>query len=352
MSTSSIELDGSTLGSGKDGTVYRMEYLGAPVAMKVFGTTTTSRANFSEKARENFINECRILKDLKHDNIVQYLSIARVRIGGQLFPALVMTLMDMSLKHYFFTPEAEDLRKFPHKEIKIANDVAQALHYLHEIAKPNIVHGDLHCGNVLLRYVTAYEGPQVKLCDFVVAKVITSISSQDSDVSAFSSRTTNVEISFDETNHSVALSSTSLGYHSQNDDEAIEENDGAALTPQKRNTEIHRFGTIMWFIHTRAPRLELGTTPRDNLRLIEGRPLYNLVSACWSQDKPSAKTLLEEFKGLKRYFPIKSPLDGFNHTIASQQEVIASQQQTMAYLTTRAIELEKIEKKFRELTAN
>lgn len=346
MSTSDIELDGysCTLGSGKYGTVFKMEYQGSPVAIKIFGSTATSRTNFSEKARKDFLAECLMLKNLKHDNIVQYLKTAQTHINGQPFPTLIMTLMDMSLNRFFFTREAEDLRNFPHKEIKIANDVAQALHYLHEIAKPNIVHGDLHCGNVLLKYVTAYEGPLVKLCDFGLAKIVSTISSQHTEMSLLNSHSSSVTICIDDIGSTSRLRSASLGYYSQSDGGASEEGGGvvaAASTPKNIDTEIFQFGTIMWCIHAKSDRLSLGTTPEDNLKQINGRPLYDLVSACWSQDKPSAKFLLDKFKELKQQYPVIDPFAELNRTIASQQETIKSQQITIAYQTMKITELEK-----------
>ena len=147
----------SPLGSGRYGTVFRGDYHGTPVAVKVVGITTTSSPKFSSKENDAFDKECELMKRCNHDNIVQYMKSIKVKMNGSIYPALVMTMMDTDLRKYLGFQEC-DLP--PHKEIKIAHDVTKALNYLHMMQQ--IVHGDLHTGNVLLRCLSAIEGPLVK----------------------------------------------------------------------------------------------------------------------------------------------------------------------------------------------
>ena len=337
LTLSYVELDGDTLGSGKYGTVYKIDYHGTPVAIKVFGSTTTSRTTFSEKARADFMEECKTIRRCKHENIVQYITTANVQIKDQYYPALVMTLMDVSLRRYLSFPEAVSLDNFPHKEVKIANDVARALNYLHNVA--SIVHGDLHCGNVLLKCISATEGPLVKLCDFGLAAVINTVSEQHSELSTLSSAgSSSITLSFSGENSldTASVSESSSGTYANSEAVDMVTRDQEEIKPERRDVirprentavnardlEIRRFGTIMWCIHARADRFDPGTTKQKNLQLIEGRPLHGLVCDCWSDTQPSAATLLETFKDIKRAYPLKSHEAVYSETIKSQQNTI------------------------------
>lgn len=131
------------------------------------GATPASRTKFSPEENNSFNQECEVMRKCIHANIVQYLQSTEVNIQDFTFPALVMTLMETDLRK-FVGYASIDLP--PHKEVKIAHDVAKALNYLH--GQQKIIHGDLHTGNVLLQCITAIEGPLVKLGDFGLAQAI------------------------------------------------------------------------------------------------------------------------------------------------------------------------------------
>ena len=343
-----VDLD-NTLGSGKFGTVYRIEYNGAFVALKAFGITSSMYgAKFSDKARLDFMTECKVVQQCSHDNIVQYLATAKVRINGVIFPALLMTLMEVSLRNYLWYPDAQNLA--PHKEIKIANDIAQALNYLHEVV--NLVHGDLHCGNVLLKCTSAHEGPLVKICDFGLAMIINSVSQQHSELQSLSfgsSLTTTMSVNTSSSANEDNGSDSGAFVESNTTGGGILVDCKKPVTPQgtfeksstasggkkemkkpvtqmnPQDLEMHRFGTIMWSIHTRLSSLSPGTTRDKNLTLIANRPLHDVVKDCWSTTKPSAKDLLKRFKTLKEQYPPVIPAE----IMASQQKIILSQQETI-----------------------
>ena len=118
----------SSLGSGRFGTVFRGDYHGTPVAVKVVGATPASRTKFSPEENNSLNQECEVMRKCIHANIVQYLQSTEVNIQDFTFPALVMTLMETDLRK-FVGYASIDLP--PHKEVKIAHDVAKALNYLH-----------------------------------------------------------------------------------------------------------------------------------------------------------------------------------------------------------------------------
>lgn len=318
---SSIGLE-TSLGSGKFGTVYRVNYHGTPAALKIFGSTTTKRAGMSAEARAAFIEECKRIKACKHENIVQYMATKSIMIDQQRYPALLMTLMDISLQTYV-TFQQEDL--LPHKEIKIALDIAKALNYLHEVAK--FVHGDLHCGNVLLKCVTANEGPVVKLCDFGLTKVIDDVSQHHSELVSMTSASSYRGFLEPESGVTESFSDAYLSesYNISSNSEH----------PTAKETEIRRFGAVMWRIHIRQ-NPEVGSTQDENLQKIKQRPLYVMVKRCWDKETPPASaseliTLLDE---KKTEYPVVDPCSRYQETIAHQQRTIASQQETIAVQAT------------------
>lgn len=303
----------SPLGSGKYGTVFRGDYHGTPVAIKVVGITTTSSPKFSSKENDAFDKECELMKECIHDNIVQYMRSTKVKMNGSIYPALVMTMMDTDLRKYLGFQEC-DLP--PHKEIKIAHDVTKALNYLHVMKK--IVHGDLHTGNVLLRCLSAIEGPLVKICDFGLTKAVQAQLSQHfSTYRTVTSEEGEIQ-STDEDSSVVIVESTS-------------EFDPTKPISAKAQ-EIRNFGHIMWEIHSRC-KPQIGSKRDHNLQAIQGRPMHDVVCRCWddADKQPTAAELTEIFTELQKQYPVKDPYDALHTTIASQQETINRQQETIEH---------------------
>jgi len=313
----------SPLGSGRYGTVYRGDYHGTPVAIKVVGITTTSSPKFSSKENNAFDKECELMKQCNHDNIVQYMRSIKVKMNGSTFPALVMTMMDTDLRKYLGFQEC-DLP--PHKEIKIAHDVTKALNYLH--VTQQIVHGDLHTGNVLLRCLSAVEGPLVKICDFGLTKAVQAQLAQH-----FSTYRTSQEGNIQSTDEDGCIVIT----------EPTSEFDPTKPISAKAQ-EIRNFGHVMWEIHSRC-KPKIGSKRDHNLQAIQGRPMHDIVCKCWvdADKQPTAAELTETFTKLRNQYPVKNPYDELHATIASQQETIKRHQEKIERLQQEVDEYRKAE---------
>ena len=97
---------------------------------------------------EKYFDECRLLSDLRHPNIVQFLGICFLDTqfsSTMNLPVLVMERLQCSLDDLL-----ENTPNIPlHKKCSILQDVASGLVYLHS-HNPVIIHRDLTARNVLL----------------------------------------------------------------------------------------------------------------------------------------------------------------------------------------------------------
>jgi hypothetical protein len=147
------------LGSGAFGTVYRGEWQGARVAVKVL----TAAAGCSPKELESFRQEAAVLSRLRHPNIVAFLAastapptvcvVEELAEGGSLHARLHECLGPSGRRADAPLPLPELIR--------LATGIAAAMAYLH----PGVVHRDLKSQNVLL----SADGTP-KVCDFGIAK--------------------------------------------------------------------------------------------------------------------------------------------------------------------------------------
>lgn len=279
------------LGSGVFGTAFEGNFHGTRVAAKVVGVKFSNHASrpFSKAAGCDFDKECERMKSCKHDNIVQYIKSTTVVLQGKEYPVLVMTLMETDLRS-FLTNQQDDLP--PHKEIKIAHDIAKALNYLHVEAK--FVHGDLHSGNVLLKDVRNVMGPEVRLCDFGLAAAISSMSERYPELSDLLSESGYTA------SHVATMSMSDSAPASVIEDSGY---GNAAQNKSATEIEIRRFGTVTWEIHTRH-KPNVGTRHHDNLKEIERRPLHNVVRQCWDETADiNASQLVTTLEELRKSFP-------------------------------------------------
>lgn len=146
-----LELE-QVISSGIAGEVYLGYYFGTPVAIKKLFLEPTEVAQVE--------SEYKMLKDLHHPNIVQFLGLCLHETGiylvteyvehGDLFDLITFGDVDMTWA----------------EKNKIALQIAQACHYLHS---KNIIHRDLKSLNVLVG-----DGFKVKLCDLGLAAVLES----------------------------------------------------------------------------------------------------------------------------------------------------------------------------------
>ena len=154
-----VRLTDRELGHGSYATVLELEYMGLKCAGKKIHELLLRQGDASYTVRR-FEEECRLLSQVRHPNIVQFLGVyfqQRVRA-----PILVMEFLPINL-----TSCIEQHGILP-KEISysILHDVALGLCYLHSQTPP-IIHRDLSSNNVLLT-----PNMTAKISDLGVARIL------------------------------------------------------------------------------------------------------------------------------------------------------------------------------------
>ena len=147
------------LGHGSYATVLELEYIGLKCAGKKIHELLLEQGDASYTVRR-FEEECRLLSQVRHPNIVQFLGVYFQY--GVRAPILVMEFLPTNL-----TSCIEQYGILP-KEISysILHDVALGLCYLHSQSPP-IIHRDLSSNNVLLT-----PNMTAKISDLGVAKIL------------------------------------------------------------------------------------------------------------------------------------------------------------------------------------
>ena len=146
------------LGHGSYATVLELEYMGLKCAGKKIHELLLKQGDASYTVRR-FEEECRLLSQVRHPNIVQFLGVYFQQ--GVQAPILVMEFLPTNL-----TSCIEQYSILP-KEISyyILHDVALGLCYLHSQTPP-IIHRDLSSNNVLLT-----PNMTAKISDLGVARI-------------------------------------------------------------------------------------------------------------------------------------------------------------------------------------
>ena len=157
------------LDRGAFGRIFVVDYDGVNCAAKEINPVLLEIANESDqsKLKQDFLQECLLHSKLHHPNIVKMLGVY-YRNHQAVLPVLVMELMECGT----LTRLLENYQNIPmYVKLSILQDVSRAIHYLHTL-NPAILHRDLTSNNVLLTArLTA------KVCDFIVMKVISPLSS-------------------------------------------------------------------------------------------------------------------------------------------------------------------------------
>ena len=144
------------LGRGSYAAVYAVLYKGLTCAAKNFYPALYQH----EYSIRRFQEECALLSQVRHPNIVQFLGIYYQ--SGSMLPALVMEFLPMTLAQCL-----DQYGALPNEMgYSILKDVALALSYLHQ-HDPPIIHRDLTANNVLLTH-----GMTAKISDLGVAKIL------------------------------------------------------------------------------------------------------------------------------------------------------------------------------------
>ena len=147
------------LGHGSYATVLELEYMGLKCAGKKIHELLLRQGDATYTVRR-FEEECRLLSQVRHPNIVQFLGVYFQQ--GERAPILVMEFLPTNL-----TSCIEQYGILP-KEISysILHDVALGLCYLHSQTPP-IIHRDLSSNNVLLT-----PNMTAKISDLGVARIL------------------------------------------------------------------------------------------------------------------------------------------------------------------------------------
>ena len=140
---SDVKPTGVKMGEGSYGCVEELVFSGTICAGKrMFDTLVDAGNEGADRMVEKYYDECRLLSELRHPNIVQFLGICFL---DNSLPVLVMEKLDRNLDDL--------LEKTPDitlaKKCSILQDVARGLVYLHS-RSPAVVHRDLTARNVLL----------------------------------------------------------------------------------------------------------------------------------------------------------------------------------------------------------
>ena len=165
--TATVEFEpGEELGRGAYGRVFKAKYRGSVCAAKeihsILIQSTLMAPEERRRLQESFQRECDHCNKLNHPNIVRFIGIYPP--PQQLFPVMIMELMDESLTAYAEKPNISFKRR-----MSILHDVAEGLSYLHS-RNPPVIHRDLSPNNILLKHYSSF--PLAKIADLGVAKVI------------------------------------------------------------------------------------------------------------------------------------------------------------------------------------
>ena len=154
-----VKVTHKVLGHGSYATVQELEYMGLKCAGKKIHDLLLEQGDTSYTVRR-FEEECRLLGQIRHPNIVQFLGVF-FQEGVQV-PILVMEFLPFNLticieRHGILREEIS---------YSILHDVALGLCYLHSRAPP-IIHRDLSSNNVLLT-----SDMTAKISDLGVARIL------------------------------------------------------------------------------------------------------------------------------------------------------------------------------------
>ena len=162
-----VRLTGTRIGSGAYGSVEEGEIPGAICAIKKIHDIFQDRSEIPpaemERAAGQFVEECRLMSNLRHPYIVLFLGICV--LPGSRLPALVMERLLTSLHDLLETRPNIPLGL----KHSFLYDVAQGLCYLHSLSPP-LIHRDLSARNVLLNSAMT-----AKIGDLGVARIVPSL---------------------------------------------------------------------------------------------------------------------------------------------------------------------------------
>ncbi|XP_011032504.1 PREDICTED: serine/threonine-protein kinase EDR1-like isoform X2 [Populus euphratica] len=255
---------GERIGLGSYGEVYHADWNGTEVAVKKF-----LDQDFSGAALDEFKREVRIMRRLRHPNVVLFM-------GAVTRPPNLSIITEFlprgSLYRILHRPQCQIDEK---RRIKMALDVARGMNCLHA-STPTIVHRDLKSPNLLVD-----ENWTVKVCDFGLSRL----------------------------KHNTFLSSKSTAGTPEWMAPEVLRNE-----PSNEKCDVYSFGVILWELATLKspwsgmnPMQVVGAVGFQNRRLEIPKEVDPLVARiiweCWQTDpnlRPSFAELAVALMPLQR----------------------------------------------------
>ncbi|KAL3631716.1 Serine/threonine-protein kinase edr1 [Castilleja foliolosa] len=255
---------GERIGLGSYGEVYHADWNGTEVAVKKF-----LDQDFSGAALDEFKREVRIMRRLRHPNVVLFM-------GAVTRPPNLSIITEFlprgSLYRIIHRPHCQIDEK---RRIKMALDVAKGMNCLHT-SIPTIVHRDLKSANLLVD-----NNWNVKVCDFGLSRL----------------------------KHNTFLSSKSTAGTPEWMAPEVLRNE-----PSNEKCDVYSFGVILWELATLKlpwsgmnPMQVVGAIGFQNRRLDIPKEVDPLVARiiweCWQRDpnlRPSFAQLCVALKPLQR----------------------------------------------------
>uniref|UniRef100_A0A7C9E4K1 non-specific serine/threonine protein kinase n=1 Tax=Opuntia streptacantha TaxID=393608 RepID=A0A7C9E4K1_OPUST len=257
---------GERIGLGSYGEVYRGEWHGTEVAVKKF-----LHQAISGETLEEFRSEVRIMKRLRHPNVVLFM-------GAVTRPPNLSIVTEFlhrgSLYRLIHRPNNQlDERR----RLRMALDAARGMNYLHNCS-PVIVHRDLKSPNLLVD-----KNWVVKVCDFGLSRM----------------------------KHSTFLSSRSAAGTAEWMAPEVLRNE-----PSDEKSDVYSFGVILWELCTLQqpwggmnPMQVVGAVGFQNRRLDIPDNLdpviADIIQRCWQTDPRLRPTFAEIMAALK---PLQKPI--------------------------------------------
>ncbi|KAI3653012.1 hypothetical protein MP228_002437 [Amoeboaphelidium protococcarum] len=173
--------DMQLIGQGSYGQVFKADYLGTEVAVKMFHhqlTDTTSQSSQEFDFKKYLGREIDMLKESRHPNIVQFMGTAvndyKIYIVTEFVPSgnLVRWVNEESKMLADSVHDEMTMLSSYRMRLSFAIDIARAIAYLHS---KGIIHRDLKLENLLLT-----ENRRVKVCDFGFSRIIDEFASAGS----------------------------------------------------------------------------------------------------------------------------------------------------------------------------
>ncbi|XP_057499743.1 serine/threonine-protein kinase CTR1-like isoform X1 [Actinidia eriantha] len=252
------------IGAGSFGTVYRADWHGSDVAVKIL-----MDQDFHPDLLKEFLREVTITRRLRHPNIVLFM-------GAVTQPPNLSIVTEYlsrgSLYKLLHKPGAREMLDEKRK-LNMAYDVAKGMNYLHN-CNPPIVHRDLKSLNLLVdqKYT-------VKVCDFGLSRLKA---------------------------NTFLSSKTAAGTPEWMAPEVLRDE------PSNEKSDIYSFGVILWELATLQPPWSnlnsaqvVAAVGFKSMRLVMPQDINprvaSIIEACWANEpwkRPSFSTIMESLRPL------------------------------------------------------